>query len=89
MEKMDDASGDNVSFRLTLAAVDQAEAEFREIMRTGKYKLLTPLPRRVRLRLALTRAVDHTAVWLTDRQQYRAAEWLWAVTGLMRGGRHQ
>ena len=49
-------------------------------------RLMTPLPRRVRARLAVTRAVDGAAIWLVDRKRFRAAEWLWHAFGML-GGR--
>jgi hypothetical protein len=65
--------------------IEAFTAELDKCMREGKPKLLTPLPRRVRLRLALTRAVDSAAIWLADRRRFGAAERLWRVTGLWRG----
>ena len=45
----------------------------------GPPKLLTPLPRRVRARLAVTHAIDGAAIWLASRKRYGAAEWLWRM----------
>jgi hypothetical protein len=47
-------------------------------------RFLTPLPRRVRARLAVTRAVDGAAVWLIDRGHFRAAGRLWHAFGMCR-----
>jgi hypothetical protein len=46
-------------------------------------RLRTPLPRRVRARLAVTRAVDGIAIWLVDRGQFRAAGRLWHAFGML------
>lgn len=43
--------------------------------------LLTPLPRRVRLRLAIARRRDGLAIWLVRHRRFRAAETLWRMTG--------
>jgi hypothetical protein len=48
----------------------------------GQPKLLTPLPRRVRARLAYRRAVDEAAIWLIDHGRLRAAERLWRAFGM-------
>lgn len=56
----------------------------RKAGRPGEIRLLTPLPRRVRLRLAVTSAIDHAAIWLAYRGQLRAAEWLWRAAGMWR-----
>lgn len=45
----------------------------------GQPRLLTPLPRRVRLRLALTRRVDAASCWLSGRGHWRAARRLYQV----------
>lgn len=44
--------------------------------------LLTPLPHRVRMRLAATHAIDRAAIWLLDRKRFRAAERLWRTLGM-------
>lgn len=46
-------------------------------------RLRTPLPRRVRARLAVTRAADGAAIWLVDRKRFRAAERLWHASGML------
>ena len=46
----------------------------------------TPLPRRVRARLAVGRVVDGAAIWLVDRKRFRVAERLWHAFGML-GGR--
>ena len=58
------------------------EAFLRKV--TGPPKLLTPLPRRVRLRLAVTRAINCAAFWLIDRKLYGTAERLWRLFGMWR-----
>lgn len=45
------------------------------------------LPRRVRLRLAVTSRIDRTAITLVDHGHHGAARRLWAVTGLWSGRR--
>jgi hypothetical protein len=39
--------------------------------------LLTPLPARVRMRLAVHRRINRVGFWLVERQHFRAAELLW------------
>jgi hypothetical protein len=70
--------------RPPLAAVDQLEAELREQMRTGSPRLLTPLPRRVRLRLAVRHVLTVTGMKLMDHGHTGTAARLWRVTGLIR-----
>jgi len=41
--------------------------------------LLTPLPRRVRLRLWLTRQVNGAGIWLVYHDHVTAAERLWRI----------
>jgi hypothetical protein len=63
---------------------EEAITELRERWaqtRRGLPVLLTPLPRRTRLRLWYTRRIDSAACWLVDRRQFRAAIALWRVTG--------
>ena len=55
--------------------IEQFRAEW--MLNFQRPKLLTPLPRRVRVRLACTRAIDKTAIWLVDRRQFGAAQRLW------------
>lgn len=43
--------------------------------------LMTPLPRKVRARLWLTRRRDAVAISLVYRGHYLAAEWTWRLTG--------
>jgi hypothetical protein len=43
--------------------------------------LLTPMPRRVRLRLAVTREIDRAAIWAITRVHWRAGVWVWRLTG--------
>lgn len=66
---------------------DEQLAEFAAEWRRkhhGPPKLLTPLSRRVRVRLALTHAIDSAAIWLVDRKRYGAAERLWRAFGMWR-----
>jgi hypothetical protein len=39
--------------------------------------LLTPLPARVRMRLAVHRRINRVGFWLVERGRFRAAAWLW------------
>jgi hypothetical protein len=39
--------------------------------------LLTPLPARTRLRLAVHRRIDRAGAWLCGRHCNRLAEWMW------------
>ena len=43
--------------------------------------LLTPLPRRVRLRLWIQHHIDGAGIWLVERGRYRVAIGLWKLTG--------
>lgn len=49
--------------------------------------LLTPLPRRVRLRLAVTRRIDITCGWLIEHRLHGPAILIWRVCGLWPGSR--
>lgn len=40
------------------------------------------LPRHVRLRLAVTRRIDGTAIWLVEHDHFEAAIRVWRVFGL-------
>jgi hypothetical protein len=51
----------------------------RTLANGGQPRLLTPLPRTVRLRLALTRRVNALASWLSGRGHWRAARRLYQV----------
>lgn len=65
--------------------LEQFKAEWRkQAGRRTKIKLLTPLPRRVRLRLAIEGAVNHVATWLVYRGHYDAAERVWRAFGMWR-----
>jgi hypothetical protein len=59
-------------------------AEWRRKYAGPRPKLLTPLPRRVRLRLWCARQVDRAAIRLVDRGRYAAAERLWRAFGMWR-----
>lgn len=48
---------------------------------SGKYTLLDPLPRRVRLRLWRDRQVDRLAFRLVERRHFRSAITLWRAFG--------
>ena len=67
---------------LTDEQLDRLKAEW-ERKRHGHPKILG-LPRRVRLRLAATRALDHVAMWLIDHGHYGAAGRLWRTFGMWR-----
>lgn len=56
--------------------------KFYEAAAKGKVTLLTPLPRRVRLRLAVQRRIDHAACWLVEHCHPRAGEALWRICGM-------
>ena len=61
------------------------ERQLREAMTRGApVRLLTPLPRKVRLRLWYSRQVDKAAIWLVDRGRLRAAEGVWRTFGKWR-----
>jgi len=45
-------------------------------------KLLTPLPRRVRVRLWLEHRVNGAGIWLAGHGHWKAAERLWRVCGM-------
>jgi hypothetical protein len=51
--------------------------------RGDRVRLLTPLPRRTRLRLAIRRALTRAGEWLGDHVSWTATERLWRVTGLL------
>lgn len=63
--------------------LEQFAAEWRK-QATGRARLRTPLPRRVRARLAFRRVIDEAAIWLIDRGRLRAAERLWRACGMWR-----
>jgi hypothetical protein len=46
--------------------------------------LLTPLPRRTRMRLWCTSRIDGIAIWLCDHDRFGAAEALWRMTARRR-----
>lgn len=61
---------------------DQEVTAFRErflaaVKAGGQPRLLTPLPRRVRLRLAVEQAVTDAGIWLCDHRMWWAADLLW------------
>jgi hypothetical protein len=45
-------------------------------------ELLTPLPARIRLRLAVHRRIDRAGAWLCGNRCARAAVWLWRASGM-------
>jgi hypothetical protein len=61
--------------------VEQFKAEWRRKYKPREIRLLTPLPRRVRLRLAAEQAITRAGTWLCDHRMWRAAELLWKVLG--------
>lgn len=58
-------------------AAELAE-HFRKAAR-GRYRLLTPLPRRTRLRLAAESAVNRIGIWLVGHGHFGAAKRLWRL----------
>ena len=58
---------------LTGKQAEEFVALLREACRGGEIRPLTPLPRRVRLRLAVARKSDDAAIWLVARKRYGAA----------------
>lgn len=63
--------------------LDRFRSEW-ERQKLGPPRLLTPLPHRVRLRLAAARAVDRVAIRLVNGGHYRAAMRLWKAFGMWR-----
>ena len=60
--------------------VEQFAAEWRRKMQDGTFGRpvpLTPLPLRVRLRLAVEQAVTGAGIWLCDHKMWWAAGLLW------------
>lgn len=55
-------------------------AEWERAVR-GPVRLLTPLPRRVRLRLAIRYVIDGAAIWLAEHGHFRAATLTWRLFG--------
>jgi len=49
----------------------------------GRPRLLTPLPCRTRLRLAVHRHLTRAGEWLGDHVSWQVTGWLWRVTGLL------
>jgi hypothetical protein len=45
--------------------------------------LLTPLPARIRLRLAVHRRIDRAGAWLCDHRCPRVAEWMWRACRML------
>lgn len=45
-------------------------------------ELLTPLPRRVRLRLAAHRRIDHACGWLVEHRLHGPAIAIWRACGM-------
>jgi hypothetical protein len=45
----------------------------------GPVRLLTPLPRRVRFRLAVQSRIDAVAIWLAEHKHYKAARAVWKL----------
>lgn len=66
----------------TSEQLEQFAAEWRRKYSPRKVRLLTPLPRRVRLRLLAARQVDRAAIWLVGHKRHDAAERLWRVFGM-------
>jgi hypothetical protein len=47
-----------------------------------RVRLLTPLPARIRLRLAVHGRIDRAGAWLCGNRCARAAVWLWRASGM-------
>lgn len=45
-------------------------------------RLLTPLPARIRLRLAVHRRIDGVCAWLCGHRCVRLAGWIWRASGM-------
>jgi hypothetical protein len=58
--------------------------EFGRECRTGRVRLLTPLPRRTRLRLWRQRRIDGIACWLAEHVSPGVAIVLWRACGMWR-----
>jgi hypothetical protein len=65
-------------FERTLNDPDAAKKWRRQTLRDN-------LPRRARIRLAVTSSIDLTAIWLVEHGHIDTARRLWQVTGLARG----
>ncbi|HEV2375187.1 MAG TPA: hypothetical protein VGS19_23885 [Streptosporangiaceae bacterium] len=68
---------------LTAEELERFKADFERANRTGRVKILTPLPRRVRARLWLRARVTGVGVWLMDHGRYGLAEALWRVCRML------
>ena len=63
---------------MTEEEIAELEARWRRAMaKDSRPRLLTPLPWRTRLRLAVTHAVNVTGCWLCDHGHCTAARLLW------------
>lgn len=47
-----------------------------------RVRLLTPLPPRTRLRLAVVRRIDRAGAWLCGHRCTRLALWIWRASGM-------
>ena len=65
---------------LTAAELDEL-AERWKAAQHGPVKLLTPLPRKVRLRLWASHQVDRLAIWLVSHGRPLAGELVWRACG--------
>lgn len=66
---------------LTEDEIQRWVAEFERAQRAGHVKLLTPLPRKVRLRLWFARQVDRAGGWLVEHGRFGLAKALWLACG--------
>lgn len=64
----------------TTEQADWLAAEWKR-KQGGRVRLLTPLPRRVRFRLAVRYVVDGAAIWLAEHGCFRAAKLTWCLFG--------
>lgn len=62
--------------------IQSLKSRLDDSMRNGTVRILTPLPRRVRVRLWFTHRIDGAGIWLVDHGHMDAAERLWRVCGL-------
>lgn len=69
-------------FRRSNEQIERMIAEYQR-KAAGRPRLLTPLPRRTRLRLAIHRHVTSAGCWLGDHVSWTATERLWRAAGLL------
>lgn len=67
---------------LTAEGAEKLADVLRQAQRPERGELLTPLPRRLRLRLAIEHTVDSAAIRLVEYKHFTAAKWLWRAFGM-------